>query len=342
MILHYDFYKLLSHIKKPNIDIKFTNPLGLLHVDKWVAFAMELVRIQNSMKSRTNFGWVDRTGSIPSLLQHYIDPKHLIPIGTPKTFDFAEICLGRAQELLKTGKQITVMWSGGLDSTIVLFSFLNQLKHTDQLSILCTFESIIESGNIFDKYLNNSGIRIKFDQTRQECHLPYSYDHEDSTQLYVNGQCGDQLFGVKVNWWPYANDFDPWDNIKNKKFLDFLEPSIFLSERPIHTIRDLKWWLWFNFTWTSVAYENGIERPNHLCRRLVAFFDTPEFQRWAIHTPTWHQQHDQQRWPAKQALSQLLDYPYYIQNKSKTFSSTWIQNSKWLMMDTDFNNYYIN
>jgi len=340
MILNYDIFKVLSRVQKQDIDIELINSQGIQRLDCWMALAKELMRVQNSITSRTNFAWIDRTGSIPSVIKTVVDPKHQIPTGQPQSFDFLDICLSRARELLATNKHITVMWSGGLDSTLLLFSLLNQVKNLDQLSVLCTFESVIESGAMFDRYLNNSDIRIKFDQTRQECNLAYSYDDEDPSQLYIHGGCGDQLFGLKRNWWPYADDFEPWHHVRNQKFLDWVEPSLKQSERSIQTIKDLKWWLYFNFAWTTTSYDVCKERPAHVCQRIISFFDSLEFQRWSIHTPTFDEQYDQPRWPEKLALSQLIDYPYYIQNKAKTFSTTWIARSDWLMMDKDFHHYY--
>ena len=342
MIVNFDLQKVLHQYKIGKINAEFINPLGEPYADKWVAFMIELMKIRGSTPTRISFGYVDRTQTIPSIVKTHIDDDQLIPAGQPKSFDYLDICLQRAQELLDTNQHINVLWSGGLDSTVALFSFLRQAKHLDQLSIVCTFESILESGRLFDLAIRNSGVRIKFDQTRDECNLPYSYDSEDPTQLYVNGQCGDQLFGPakSIHQSGISSD-DPWTAGFSQRFLDVIEPSIKFSPRPINTVRDLRWWLFFNHTWTTVLYDDCIERPADVGRRIKSFYATPEFQRWSMHTPTYYERTDQYRWPAKQALSQLIDYPYYIEHKKKSFSYTWNKDAKWYMLDKNLKTYYV-
>lgn len=342
MIVNFDLQKVLHLYKTDQLDKEIVNPDGERYVNQWVAFIIELMRIRGASPTRINFGYVDRTATVPSIVKTHIPTDQLIPSGQPASFDYLDICLQRAQQLLDTNKHINVLWSGGLDSTVALFSFLRQAKHLDQLSIICTFESILESGKLFDSTIRNSGVRIKFDQTRNECNLPYSYDSEDLDQLYINGQCGDQLFGpARSMHQSGVGPDDHWSKGFSKSFLDIIEPSIKFSPRPINTVRDMRWWLFFNHTWTTVLYDDCIERPAHVARRIRAFYATPEFQRWSMHTPSYYERTDQYRWPAKQALSQLIDYPYYIQHKKKSLSYTWNKNINWCMLDKNFKTYYV-
>ena len=61
----------------------------------------------------------------------------------------------RCIELLSTGKQINVAWSGGIDSTFVLFSLYNYANDKSQISVYGTYNSIIESGDLFDRFIKN-------------------------------------------------------------------------------------------------------------------------------------------------------------------------------------------
>jgi len=342
MIVRFRLNKVLSLVKQHKLDSKFVNPDGVKHLDQWIAFAVELMRIRGNTPTRLDFNYVDRTGAVPSVVNTYIPEEQTIPTGLPQHLDYLDLCLARAKQLLDTNRHINVMWSGGLDSTMALFSLLRQARNLDQLSIVCMFESILESGRLFDTQIMPMGIRIKFEQTRQECNLPYSYDHEDPDQLYVNGQCGDHMFGrthgLSI---PGVTPTDPWHYGYSRDFLDILEPSLKHSARPIETIRDLRWWILFNHCWTTSVYDDCIQRPAHLCRRIVPFYATPEFQRWAIHTPTFYEKVDQWRWPAKQALSQLMNYPYYIEHKRKVLSPSWVKDHRWFMVDRDFKTHYV-
>jgi hypothetical protein len=340
MILRFDLKKCLRLHRQEKLDSWAIDPNGEKYATPWIKFMVEVIR-SSQPGYRVDFSFVDRTGAVPSIVKNHIFPEQLIPIGPPEHWDFFDICMTRAQELLATNRHVTVLWSGGLDSTLALFSLMRQAQNLDQISVQCTFESIVESGKIFDSLIKDSGVRIKFDQTRTVRNLPYSYDQEDPTQLYVTGGCGDQLFGKPVSLQSNSTSYtDPWYTGFGKDYLDIIEPSIQFSERPINTVRDLRWWVFFNHTWTTAMYDDLIEKPAHVCQRIRSFYATPEFQRWAIHTPSYYEDQDKYRWPAKQALSRLIDYPYYIQHKTKSMGYTWKYSPNWYMLDKDFKTYH--
>lgn len=341
MILTYNLNKCLALYSTGRLDPDIIDPNGVKHINTWINFAIELLRIRGSTPTRISFSFADRTGAMPSFIKTHIIPEQQIPVGTPAYSNYVDICLDRARQLLSTGKQLNVMWSGGLDSTVALFALINQAQNKDQVNILCTFDSILESGTIFDRYLKNSNIKVKFEQTRLEFSQPYSYDYQDPTQLYINGQCGDQLFGPRVSLpIPGVKPTDPWDSGYSRDFMDLIEPSIRLSQRPIETIRDLRWWLFFNHTWTTVLYDDLVDRPVELNQRIHSFYATPEFQKWAITTPTYYENPAQYRWPAKQALGQLIDCQYYIEHKTKGLSNNWRHSDNWYALDTEFQTLY--
>jgi hypothetical protein len=337
------------------IDNNYLDVDGLKHIDKWRSFTNTLSRFHNTNvkkgfgPSRQHYSLIDRTQSIPSIIKTHIDPTQLIPTGPPSGFDFLDICLARANEFLKTGKHINVLWSGGVDSTLVLFSLMRQAQNIDQLSIICTFESIIESGGMFDSIIKNSGIRIKFDQTRCNTNLPYSYDSEDLTQIYITGQCADQLFGAPKFLKPPddlviempENLKYPWYSIYEQNLLDLVEPTLKFSQRPIETIYDIRWWMLFNYTWTTVLYDDCVDRPVGVANRINCFYATQDFQKWAMHTPTYYENNEEYKGVMKQSLARLMDYPYYIKNKRKTMSYTWHKNKNWFLLDKNFKTYYV-
>lgn len=347
MLLRFNLSKIIGMLDQDLLEPKWVCSDGILHLEKWRTLNYEVFRLNEMAKSsglgpaRTHFSFIDRTGSVPSIVNTHVPDEHKIPRGKPQSLNFLDLCMDRAKELLDTNRHITVLWSGGLDSTLVLFSLLRQAKNIDQLSVLCTFESILESGGLFDAVVKNSGIRIKFDQTRHNCNLPFSYDHEDTEQLYVNGHCADQLFGsTRLLNIPGVDSLEQWRNVYHPHIIELIEPSTKFSERPVETVQDFRWWVSFNFTLTTTLYDNCVERPSYVANRIWSFYAVPEFQRWAMHTPTFYDQTGEYRLPAKQALGQLVDYPYYIQHKRKGFSATWRQSLFWYALDKNFNTYY--
>jgi hypothetical protein len=354
MFLRFDISKVLSLYEQDKLDKSHINYDAVPHLDKWTNFVdllmqANLVRIDNNLTtSRYAYSLIDRTKSIPSIVKTHIEDEQLIPTGKPKSLNLLDICLDRASEILKTDKPINILWSGGVDSTVALFALMRQVRNINQLSIVCTFESILESGGLFDALIKDSGIRIKFDQTRRNTNLPFTFDNEDPTQLYITGQCADQLFAnprfLKIKDTPQT---DPWYSGYDKKLLDLIEPSLKFSSRPIETVYDFRWWSLFNYTWTTVLYDDYVDRPLNMANRINSFYATPEFQRWAMYTPTHYESPNLQdsphehKTPLKKVLGKLIDYPYYIQNKKKGYSFTWKKNNNWYLLDKSFKTYYM-
>lgn len=344
MIRSYHLGRFLTSYGRGKIDSSLINPLGEQKFNAWVEFLLTLVKInrQKLYPSRFDFMWFDRTNSFPSLPMVNILPHHCVPKGPPISLDLLDICMTRATQLLNMNRHINVMWSGGIDSTLALFSLLRASTNLDQLSVMCTFESILESGSMFDRHLRNSGVRIKFDRTRIDQRQPYSHDIEDPSQIYITGQCGDQLFGPDIRYLgPNIKPDTPWFDHNDRTILDIVAPSIKHSARPIENSRDFVWWLFFNFTWTTVTYDNAINRPNDLGPRIIGFFDDPEFQKWALHTDTYYINDHGPKHPAKTAIKSLVDFDFYINNKRKLCSQTWSKQMNWLYLDANYTTHYL-
>lgn len=310
-------------------------------IGQWKSFGKAVLQTQLH-KGRIDFGYIDRSNTIPNLMPVEIDFNSCLPLidAAYNSRSYLDVCLERAQNLLDTGLHINILWSGGLDSSLALFSLLHQAHDISQLSIICDFNSVVEGGKMFDQHILTRGIRIKFDTTRMNSRFNYRYDHEDSTQLYVNGQCGDQMFGPRVSISTTGSTKDHWSAAFDKKILDILEPTLKYSARPIENVRDIRWWYFFNFTWTTVYYEDAVDKTPQLAQRIVPFYGTMPFQTWSANTDTWHTHSQGYRTPAREALSQLIDYQYYIDNKEKVWSSGWSHDSNWYAIDKDFKTYY--
>jgi hypothetical protein len=167
------------------------------------------------------------------------------------------------------------------------------------------------------------------------------YTGDCGNELYVSGCCGDQLFGKpKYSFRPRAPFDDVWYHGYSQQFLDIVAPSVKLSPRPIETKRDIVWWMFFNFSWCSVRTDNHVMRPAATAKRCLSFFDSWDFQQWAVSTDSYHDNSPGYRKPQMQALQALVDHDTYRTNKGKTNSATWSPDPTWYIMDTEYRNYY--
>ena len=315
------------------------NPaLSSQQIQQWHDFNYSIMQINSRTPGRYDFAYVDRTGAMPSLLSVPYDPIP-VPDSNFKNKSFLDVSLDRARQLLARDQPICVLWSGGLDSTLALASLVAEARYRDQIEIQCTWQSIMEAGSLFEDVVLPWNLRLRFDHTRINTLYPYS--HDCGTEIYVSGFGGDQLFGKpKHSFRPEAQFSDAWYDGYSPAFLNIVEPGIHLSPRPIKTKRDLVWWMMFNFTWSTVKTDTQVMRPSHIAKRCMGFFDSADFQKWAVSTDTYHDTTPGYRIPEMQALQTLTNHQNYCTLKLKSNSITWMVDPTWYMMDTEFNNYY--
>lgn len=350
MIADFTLKTVLSLIHKNQIDPKFLNPAATPEIMKlWSRFMMANFKLQTEIRQRLkrdhriDFSFVDRTGTIPSVLNVVIPPGQEIPVvdhSAPKQ-DYYDICMNRASQLLSTNKQLNVLWSGGVDSTVALFSLLRSASNLDQINLYCSLESIVESGGMYDRYIKPLGVRLKLNQVRGKG-IPFTYDNENLDQIYVSGDCGDHIFGPR-NFFslPDQDNAGPWYVGYSNDLLDLTAPTIAKSPRKIETAADFKWWLEYNFCWIGGYNDTRRCMPKQIAERIHPFYTTPEFQVWTLTNDWWPGLPSQYRQPAKDALARMVPYDYYVNNKVKG-QSRWIQpGRKWYMTDVDYNHYYI-
>lgn len=321
------------------IDPTLLNPsITPQQLQQWHLFARHIMKLSSHSVGRYDFAYIDRTGAVPSVLNVTYDKMPTFN----KSFQhrsFLDVSIDRAQELLSRDQTICVMWSGGVDSTLALASLVAQARHRDQIEILCTWETICEAGSLFDSVVKPWNLRIRFDETRLNATEPYTGDH--GNELYVSGGCGDQLFGTpKHSFRPKPPFSDVWHHGYSQDFLDIVQPSVALSPRPIETKRDIVWWMFFNFLWSSVKIDNQIMRPAATAKRCLSFFESWDFQQWAVSTDSYYDNSPGYRKAEMQALRALIDHDAYCDNKVKTNSVAWQPDPTWYVMDTEYRNYY--
>jgi hypothetical protein len=289
----------------------------------------------------------DRSGA----LSHYlnISKKHSMPknVGCNLTFD--EIAEARAKELLSLGKPIYVLWSGGIDSTYILLLLKHFANDPDQVRIYGTYNSIIESGDLFDRRLKHE-FKYNIDVASDN---EFSYKIDDC--IYVSGMGGNQLFGPTDDFFSTTPNalfhhtlgtpdtiYESYEKNINPNLLEFLDPIIKASPRKLETVNDLRWYCIFNLDWYTALYEHRtLIRTPEKAKSIFAFFDTENFQLWAMNTkdpftkikgdPNTH------RWQMRQTIAELGE-PDFAKNKSKKISNFNVNRPQWVFLLDDFTN----
>lgn len=296
-----------------------------------------------------NYPFIDRTEKI----KHYLNVANLNPIPQyDSTFNksFEELVIERIKEISSLGKKMKICWSGGLDSTYILM-MMKHFVNVDQIIVYANYASIVESGQVFDKFIKNTF----------NCELTVFPDVTDKNYsedcLWVTGFPSNQLFGPEDEGCDndnlnkrifkrlgQAKDlYEPYEKSLTDDFLEFFEPMIKSSPKKIETLVDLRWYLQFNTSWNMAVYDFKNELSIEKIKNVYNFFDTIDFQKWAITTkepftkiignPNTH------RWQMRERLADFGLKEYSI-TKTKKESTLTINTNTWLFMLSNYRNVY--
>lgn len=256
-------------------------------------------------------GMNDRTNILeqPIKLSSYSRCRLPIISSTNITYDG---CLDeRAHELFQLSKTLNkplgIMWSGGIDSTCVLVSFLRNFSLDElkgQIKIITSIEATFENPEFYKKY-----ILPNFEIINGE-NIPWLFD---KSMLLVSGEFNDQLFGsdlIRVYLTNKGKDEingpfnkDQIFNYINSKVDDpkvstILIDSIIDSSKLVgvnlEKNNDFFWWYNFCFKWQAVHFRlyalifpKFFDNVSEEFDRTYVhhFFQTDNFQLWSINNP---------------------------------------------------------
>ena len=225
-----------------------------------------------------DFPFIDRTESLP----HYLPVSPLskpLQHSTSFNLSFEDICSIQSIDILKKGKKVNVLWSGGLDSTCALVSLLSNAKEKDQIRIIANYNSIIESGYMYDTFFK------KYD-TKIDTKLNF-----DENELYITGALGNQLFSLGAfdieNKVSIEDLNKPYENIFSKEKIDFYTPALLKSPKPIKTVEEFLWFETFAFKWDHQRIAMIIKwlKPNSVenyLDKVYGFYYNKLFEQWSI------------------------------------------------------------
>lgn len=308
--------------------------------------------------------FVDRTGFADFPIR--LKPLFPMPTLREERRDFEAIANARAREILDRAValdvDIYVMWSGGIDSTLVICSLLKLASPAEvkRIVVLLSEDSIAEAPEFYAKHICG---RLRMESAQL---FPYLLA---SPHLFVTGEHADQLFGSDlvgrmmtklgkgVIHQPYSRDAmtalfveEPELAEPTSACLDLFEFLASKAPIPIETNFLFLWWLNFNIKWQSVylrtlSYIAVRNRPNltaeYVAERYLPFFCTEPFQQWSLNNPdkrirdSWNSY----KWVAKDIIFSFTGDEGYRRHKVKRGSLFFIilRKSSVNFMDDAFN-----
>lgn len=218
---------------------------------------------------------------------------------------FATACDERAMELLKLPGKLYVMWSGGIDSTVVITAILRTWPTADleRVTVLCNNDSIKENKNFFIVIAKKFKIEISTDKIEPLL----------ASGHIVTGELGDQILGsdVPISTAKQGEEilfedyetgapkmYSAIDRATALEYFDKHRPIVDEAPFKIKTVFDFCWWLNITQKWQHVQLRifasKSWTNPGKWQHKLLHFFDTVDFQVWSIHNhdkkikTSWH------------------------------------------------------
>ena len=213
-----------------------------------------------------------------------------------------QVCEETTRNILSEGKSVDIFWSGGVDSTLLLVTFLETCKDVSQLCVILEQRSIDEYPLFYEKYIKTINHKIV------ENYIYKNINLQDN--IVVTGHPG----GLLTGQWEILNlSFDEWgipkDGIEtipwrdiftgkkiifdNKEqdefFVEKIQMQLDKSPFPIETIVDLQWWLRYSLKWQGEIFAPlkwhqmlTYDYKHENLKNYKPFFANEDFQLWAL------------------------------------------------------------
>jgi hypothetical protein len=266
--------------------------------------------------------------------------------------DFETVCLERATSLWEKYNDITVFWSGGLDSTCLALALMETKPVDSKFKMVGTQDSVDE----YETFYNNFKSYITIVDNLFD---PYYLTTHDTT--VITGEAGDQIFcGAiadefenKDKAWHSVIDQTLVGRLRNPKLKiqpewndrerEFVLRSLhrIVASCPIHIERyaDFLWWLTFTTKMNYVTHKFPTLIADHNLNMskqtrldtFIPFYLSDDFQRWSIKNqdvklPGGPETYKQ---PIKDFIIRFFGDREFIQNKGKELSTIKTVKSDW-------------
>jgi hypothetical protein len=299
---------------------------------------------------------IDRTGTIRTPVRSV----SLFPIPQSRAFtkSYEEICNDRAREILRKadelGIRIYVLYSGGIDSTCLLVSLLKEATPEQKkgIVVLMSHESIAENPRFYEEHIRG---KLRVESSIMFINLLGGDDIILSAEL--NDQImGSDIIGKMIVRYGTSVIHEPYDRDKvlaifgdalsgdvqtARFYVDLFERIRDAAPVPIRSNFEFLWWINFTTKWQAcLAYvllfmptrKARAVRKDYLDTRFLAFFNTDEFQLWALNNPdkrikdSWASY----KWIAKDVIYDYTKDAEYRDNKTKVQSRALILRQHYL------------
>jgi hypothetical protein len=243
-----------------------------------------LVDINSIFSNYPNFFPIDRTQTVNHPIKWHIG-RPWQAITTQLTLEDA--LKSRVTFLSSLNKKINIFWSGGIDSTTIVNSFLKYNNNHSQIRVIYSPWSLYEHPEYFDflKKFNT----VELINLSGEKYLDLDLDG-----IFISGNSGDEIHASIDDSFFKEHGFNkllaPWEDFfikknKNNDFLEFCNQFFSKSGLEIKTLLDARWWFYTSTKITSLLREDTLMFLSSTSKtfdpeNLIGFFDCYEYEQY--------------------------------------------------------------
>lgn len=279
---------------------------------------------------------------------HFKPSSFPIPAMPGESISFSDAADSFGEHISKQidcGKQIYLLWSGGIDSTCVVVSVLRNIRpdQRNSIHIVSSEKSKLENPVFYYKFLD------KFNQLEFGEFDPANIDISNS--LLLDGEGGDQIFGssaanrvfsihpelIMLPWrdnikflkqqWQSPTDSEFWD-----RFFAMMLLTIDKGTAPVETLYDFYWWLNFNFKIDSSMFRSGMYLANNIAddkfedffkNSICRFYTWDKIQQWSMSAGAFDKighARKMTKYAGRRYIYEFDKNEYYFREKRKEFS----------------------
>lgn len=217
----------------------------------------------------------DRSGLMNDCLRNI---SHDYPIPDKGDIVTLEDCITDRCNTLSQCKNLVLMWSGGIDSTLVFYALVS---HNIPFYCVGDIDSKVEYPKLYLQIINNEFNNVTWID-RKDINESWYVD-----KVITSGEIGDQLVGSDV----FLKHFELLEDRKmpaHYKFDDprwnrFYDTSTKILEKNDLTVGEFSWAMnfIFKFAYTARRLIPIVKHPDKT--NIKPFFESEMFQRWALH-----------------------------------------------------------
>lgn len=206
----------------------------------------------------------------------------------------------------KSDKRIVIMWSGGIDSTVVVSSFIKNLTVDQRKVILIAMDthSLLENLSFYSQHISGKLETC----TLSDVKLGNEFFKHN---ILLNGDPADAIFGPSVAVYkslipsgqhlkPFTEQMDTLKNLfrnpKSPQFADWYVDSIsenILAYAPkdINSVVGWFWWTYLNFKWDSSVFRPFVYMRDNFKEKIDPqyvdeyidnlFYNSEKMQNWS-------------------------------------------------------------